>query len=438
MAIPPTTESNRALFVSLLEHHIRFTLAKPRASLSKHDWYRACAMAVRDTLIEKMIATQGRFERSNAKRLYYLSLEFLIGRSLENNLFNLGIIELCREWLAQSGIDLNPLFDEEPDAALGNGGLGRLAACFLDSLATLDMPAYRYGINYEFGLFRQEIRDGYQVERPDSWQREVSPWLIPRHEEAVHIPVYGHIEHRVDRFGEYKPAWIGRRELLGLPSDLPIIGYGGRTVNYVRLFSAGASHEFDMQIFNGGDYVKAVEQKMLSETVSKVLYPSDAVQQGRELRLLQEYFFVACALRDVVRHFVRRGGDFNDFPSQVAIQLNDTHPALAVAELMRMLVDQQELEWDQAWEITRATIAYTNHTLMPEALEQWPVSMLDRVVPRHLQIIQEIDRRFLNDVCAQRSMDGETVRRLSIIDDGQDGRSAMCAWLIWRWSAAIR
>ncbi|HEX4211517.1 MAG TPA: glycogen/starch/alpha-glucan phosphorylase, partial [Candidatus Binataceae bacterium] len=338
MAIPPTTENNRALFVTLLEHHLRFTLAKPRASLGRHDWYRACAMAVRDMLIERMIGTQGRFERNNAKRLYYLSLEFLIGRSLENNLFNLGIIELCREWLSESGIELEPLFDEEPDAALGNGGLGRLAACFLDSLATLDMPAFGYGINYEFGLFRQEICNGYQVERPDSWRREVSPWLVPRPEEAVRVPVYGHIEHRVDRFGEYKPAWVGRRELLGVPSDLPIIGYGGRTVNYVRLFSAGASNEFDIEIFNGGDYVKAVEQKMLSETVSKVLYPSDAVQQGRELRLLQEYFFVACALHDVMRHFVRRGEDLRDFPSKVAIQLNDTHPALAVAELMRMLV----------------------------------------------------------------------------------------------------
>ena len=424
MAIPPTTESNRALFVTLLEHHLRFTLAKPRASLSKHDWYRACAMAVRDMLIERMIATQSRFQRSNAKRLYYLSLEFLIGRSLENNLFNLGIIELCRDWLSESGIDLAPLFDEEPDAALGNGGLGRLAACFLDSLATLDMPAFGYGINYEFGLFKQEIRDGYQVERPDSWRREVSPWLVARPEESVRVPVYGHIEHRVDRFGEYKPAWVGRRELLGVPSDLPIIGYGGRTVNYVRLFAAGASHEFDIEIFNGGDYVKAVEQKMLSETVSKVLYPSDAVQQGRELRLLQEYFFVACALNDVMRQFVRRGEDFHDFPSKIAIQLNDTHPALAVAELMRILVDLQGVEWDEAWEITRETIAYTNHTLMPEALEQWPVSLLDRVVPRHLQIIQEIDRRFMNDVCATRSMSGETVRRISIIEDGHDGRGA--------------
>jgi len=424
MAIPPTTESNRTLFVSLLDHHIRFTLAKSRASLSKHDWYRACAMAVRDMLVEKMLATHNRFERSNAKRLYYLSLEFLIGRSLDNNLFNLGIVELCRDWLNENGIDLQLLFDEEPDAALGNGGLGRLAACFLDSLATLDMPAFGYGINYEYGLFRQEIRDGYQVERPDNWQREISPWLVPRPEESVRVPVYGHIEHRIDRFGEYKPDWVGRRELVGVPSDLPIIGYGGRTVNFVRLFSAGSSQEFDMEIFNGGDYVKAVEQKMLSETVSKVLYPSDAVQQGRELRLLQEYFFVACALRDVMRNFVQRGEDFTDFPSKVAIQLNDTHPALAVAELMRMLVDQQALEWDVAWEITRGTIAYTNHTLMPEALEQWPVSLLDRVVPRHLQIIQEIDRRFLNDVCEKRALSGEAVRRMSIIDDGHDGRNA--------------
>ena len=273
MAVPPLSEVNRNLFNKLIDHHIRFSLAKLRIELTKHDWYRATALVVRDMLVEKMLATRLRFDRNNAKKLYYLSLEFLIGRSLENNLFNLGIIDTCRDFLAENGIELQILFDEEPDAALGNGGLGRLAACFLDSLATLDLPGYAYGINYEYGLFRQEIRDGYQVERPDAWQRETSPWLVPRPEQSCRIPVYGRIEHRIDNKGEYNPIWVDWRVLVGVPSDLPIAGFGGRTVNFVRLYSAGASDEFDMQIFNAGDYMKAVEQKMLSETISKVLYP---------------------------------------------------------------------------------------------------------------------------------------------------------------------
>src|SRR6202047_5089286 len=316
--------------IELIKHHIRFGTAKPRAHLSRRDWYYVTALAVRDMLVEKMVATQTRFERRGAKKLYYLSLEYLIGRALETNLFTLGIIETCREFLAGNGIDLQLLLDEEADAALGNGGLGRLAACFLDSLATMDMPGYAYGINYEFGIFRQQIRDGYQVEQPDSWQRETSPWLVARPEESCQIPVYGRIEYRPDRRGEYRQTWVDRRVLNGIPYDLPIAGYGGNTVNFVRLYSAAASNEFDMQIFNAGDYMKAVEQKMVSETISKVLYPSDAVAAGRELRLLQEYFFVACAVRDILNGYVRRGEDFDDFSSKVAIQLNDTHPALAI------------------------------------------------------------------------------------------------------------
>ncbi len=416
----PLSDTNRQLFKNLAEHHLRFTLAKRRIRLTRQDWYNATALAVRDMLVEAMLATRARFERAGAKKLYYLSLEYLIGRSLENNLFNLGIIDVCRDYLADNGIDLQQLFDEEPDAALGNGGLGRLAACFLDSLATMDMPGYAYGINYEFGLFRQEIRNGYQVERPDSWRRNAAPWLLPRPEESVLIPVYGRIDHRFDRDGKYVPVWIESRLLVGLPSDLPISGYGGRTVNFVRLYSAGASDEFDMQIFNAGDYMKAVEQKMVSETISKVLYPSDDVAAGRELRLLQEYFFVACAMRDIVRAFVQRGDDFLDFPAKVAIQLNDTHPALAIAELMRLFVDQYDLPWVTAWEITRSTFAYTNHTLMPEALERWPLSLMERVVPRHLQIIQEINRRFLAEAISIWPNDPARCARVSIIEEGRE------------------
>jgi glycogen phosphorylase len=425
MTAAETSEQNRNLFVSLIEHHIRFTLAKRRTELSKHDWYRATAMVVRDMLIERMLATRATFDRKDAKKLYYLSLEFLIGRSLENNLFNLGILDFCGEYLAENGMDMFPLFDEEPDAALGNGGLGRLAACFLDSLATMDMPGYGYGINYEFGIFRQQIRDGYQVEQPDSWQRETSPWLIARPEESCQIPVYGRIEYRPDHRGEYRQTWVDRRVLTGIPSDLPIAGYGGGTVNFVRLYSAAASNEFDMQIFNAGDYMKAVEQKMVSETISKVLYPSDAVAAGRELRLLQEYFFVACAIRDIVHGYLQRGEDFDEFPDKVAIQLNDTHPALTIAELMRLFVDEHELPWEKAWDITRATVAYTNHTLMPEALERWPAGLLERVVPRHLQIIYEINRRFMDHAASVWTNDPESLRRVSIIEEGNERQVRM-------------
>lgn len=425
MAASPLSESNSNLFNALVEHHIRFTLAKRRIELTKHDWYRATALVVRDMLIEKMLATSRRFEQRRSKKLYYLSLEFLIGRSLENNLFNLGIVDTCRDFLAENGIDLQNLFDEEPDAALGNGGLGRLAACFLDSLATLDLPGYAYGINYEYGLFRQEIRGGYQVEAPDAWQRETSPWMLARPEELCRIPVYGRIEHQIDRGGEYVPAWVDQRIIVGVPSDLPIAGFGGRTVNFVRLYSAHASDEFDMQIFNAGDYMKAVEQKMLSETISKVLYPSDAVAGGRELRLLQEYFFVACAVRDIVRAFLARGEDLIDFPAQVAIQLNDTHPALTIAELMRTFIDDYDLPWTIAWDITRSAVAYTNHTLMPEALERWPVDLLERVVPRHLQIIYEINRRFLDDAAERWPNDPERLKRLSIVEDGRENQVRM-------------
>ena len=376
-------------------------------------------------LVEKMVATEARFDRFGEKKLYYLSLEYLIGRSLENNLFNLGIFDACREFLAENGIELELLFDEETDAGLGNGGLGRLAACFLDSMATLGMPGYAYGINYEFGLFRQQIKDGYQVEQPDNWRREISPWLIARPEEACVIPVYGRIEPRIDRAGEYRPLWIDYQVIVGIPSDLPITGFKSRSVNHVRLFAASASNEFDIHIFNSGDYVKAVEQKMLTEAVSKVLYPSDAAKSGRELRLLQEYFFVACAIRDITRSFFARGEDIHDFPSKVAIQLNDTHPTLAIAELMRIFVDRYDLPWDLAWEITRETVAYTNHTLMPEALERWPVELLRRLVPRHLEIIYEINRRFLAEAIFISSDGPDASRKISIIEDGYEPQVRM-------------
>ena len=341
-----------------------------------------------------------------------------MGQSLSNNLYNLHLLDKCRQALRTLGVDLDELMESEPDAALGNGGLGRLAACFLDSLATLGMPGYGYGINYEYGLFTQEINEGHQREKPDNWQAFGTPWEIERLHEACVVPVYGWVEHASDRHGQYNPMWMGWNIIIGVPSDMPIVGYGGHTVNFLRLFAARSSQEFDMQIFNEGDYVRAVEQKIASETISKVLYPSDSVEVGRELRLIQEYFLVSCAVRDIIRRHLSTHTTFDCFPSKVAIQLNDTHPALTVAELMRMLIDEYTLPWESAWEVTQATLGYTNHTLMPEALEKWPVALFERVLPRHLQIIYEINRRFLEQVTYAWPGDVERLRRMSLIEEG--------------------
>ena len=389
------------------------------AEMVAKDGFRAVELAVRDLLVERMLATDQRYHQAGAKRLYYLSLEFLIGRSLNNNLINLGLRDDCREILTEIGINLGDVEGCEPDAALGNGGLGRLAACFLDSLATLDMPGYGYGINYEYGLFRQEIRDGRQVEKPDNWRTYHTPWEIGKPQDAVVVPLYGRIEHAKDRQGNYNPMWLDWKVVIGVPHDMPIVGFGGRTVNALRLFSARASHEFDMTIFNEGDYVSAVQQKAQSETISKVLYPSESVASGRELRLVQEYFLVACAVRDIVRRYQLDHDNFDSFPDKVAFQLNDTHPTLTVAELMRVLIDESDMPWEKAWEITTAVCAYTNHTLMQEALERWPVYLLEYVLPRHMQIIYEINRRFLDDVSRHRPSDSGRLWRMSIIEEGQ-------------------
>ncbi len=364
--------------------HAIFSQGKPWRDLSTHDRFAAVALAVRDRMVERMLATEEEYRRQDAKRLYYLSIEFLIGQSLGSNLRNLGIYESCRQALRHLGTDLQEVEESEPDAALGNGGLGRLAACFLDSLATLGMPGYGYGINYEYGLFKQEIDNGYQRELADNWLTQGSPWQIARPDEACMVPIYGRIEHGIDRHGVYNPMWMDWKVLIGMPCDMLIPGYGGGTVHFLRLYSARSSRDFDMRIFNDGDYFKAVEQKIQSEIVSKVLYPSDAVIANKELRLVQEYFLVACAVRDIVRRFQRNHSTFREFSSKVAIQLNDTHPALAVVELMRILVDEKELSWDDAWEVTQKTFGYTNHTLSSEALEKWPTALLEYVLPRHL------------------------------------------------------
>ncbi|MFN0085255.1 MAG: glycogen/starch/alpha-glucan phosphorylase, partial [Blastocatellia bacterium] len=416
---PPSGENARESLKKTILRHARYALGKHRADLTRRDIFHAVGLAIRETLIDGMLATEDRYQQAGAKRLYYLSMEFLMGRSLGNNLFNLGLFDLCREAVEELGFDLEEVRQQECDAALGNGGLGRLAACFLDSLATLDLPGFGYGINYEYGLFKQEIDNGHQKERPDNWLEEGTPWQIERLEEAVLIPLYGRVEDALDRDGNYNPMWLEWQLLIGVPHDMPIAGYGGRTINYLRLYSARASREFDMRIFNEGDYLKAVEQKMSSETISKVLYPSDSLDAGRELRLIQEYFFVACAVRDIVRRYERRHENYDAFPSQVAIQLNDTHPALAVAELMRLLIDEKLLPWERAWEITRASLGYTNHTLLPEALERWPVDLFARVLPRHLQIIYEINRRFLEEAAERWPEDGARAQRMSVVEEGE-------------------
>jgi starch phosphorylase len=405
--------------------HVRYSLGKTGEGLSKHETFTAVALALRNCIIDRMIETERRYRQKDVKRLYYLSLEYLIGRSLTNNLINLRLYDLFRDALLQQGIDLEEIEETESDAALGNGGLGRLAACFLDSLATLGMPGYGYGINYEYGIFKQEIHHGYQHEKPDKWLRGMSPWLIERFEERFFIPIYGRIEHTVDRNGHYQPLWVDWKLIVGVPYDMPIVGYGGKTVNVLRLFSARSYHEFDMQIFNSGDYISAVEQKIASETISKVLYPSDSVAAGKELRLTQEYFLVACALRDIVRRYTQQHDTFDQFPHKVAIQLNDTHPALAIAELMRILVDENHLPWEHAWQITEQTFGYTNHTLMPEALEKWPVALFEKLLPRHLQIIYEINRRFLEHVMWLYPGDNERLRRVSIIEEGEQKQVRM-------------
>jgi len=398
-----------------VKRSIRSLMGKRWSDATPRDLFVALALACREMLIERWFASQDRVRQANAKRLYYLSVEFLIGRSLQSSLQNLGVLDEVERAFRRLGVDWEAVVESEPDAALGNGGLGRLAACFLDSLATLDLPGFGYGINYDYGLFRQAIENGQQREYPEGWQRPGAAWLIERPERACLVPVYGRAGQR-PRDGE--PAdWRDFRVIVGVPHDLPIVGLGGRTVNHLRLYSARSPDEFDIDIFNRGDYLRAFERKLGIERISKVLYPSDSNEQGRELRLLQEYFFVACALHDIFSQYRETHDNWDALPDKVAIHLNDTHPALAVAEFIRLLVDDHGLPFDRALELAQQSFAYTNHTLMPEALESWPSWLLERVVPRHLQIIEEINARLLCEVELRWPGDVERVRRISIIDE---------------------
>lgn len=416
-ALPELPKVTAQMIAEKIERLMKYTLCKQVCEASKEDLFTALALAVREIAVESMYATASRYSRQNPKRIYYLSVEYLLGRSLVNNLDNLGIHDLLDQVKLDNPIPLRDVIDCEYDPALGNGGLGRLAACFIDSMATLGLPGYGYGLNYQFGLFKQVFENGYQKELADSWMERSSPWQIERADRACNVPIYGRVVYE-EVNGERRPHWVDTETIVGVPYDMPIVGFGGKTVNYLRLFSARSSSELDIKTFNEGGYIKAVEKKIKSETISKVLYPSDAVEAGKELRLVQQYFFVSCAISDIMRRFLEQNTDLRDFPKKAAIQLNDTHPTLAIAELMRVLMDIHGLDWDTAWEITEKTMGYTNHTLLPEALERWSVSLLERVVPRHLAIIYDINDRLMKQVSQKYPGDVGKLSRMSIIEEG--------------------
>jgi starch phosphorylase len=396
------------------ERHLMFDHVVTPAAASLRERFEAVARSLRDLLVPRWLQTDATYDRANPKQVYYLSMEFLIGRSLTNNLTNLLVEPIAREVLQREGLDLVALAEQEPDAGLGNGGLGRLAACFLDSLATMQLPAMGYGLRYHYGIFRQQLQDGYQVETPDPWLRHPDPWEVPRLADTVQIPIQATVRlvNGVEQLMANQPS-----VLLGLPFDRPIVGYGGKTINTLRLWEAGTPHDFDFGEFSSGDFLGAVHDKIVAEHLTRVLYPDDSMERGRILRFAQEYFLVACSLADIVARFRRRGNDWHALPEKVAIQLNDTHPALAVAELMRLLLDQAGLGWDEAWDLTTRTLAYTNHTLLPEALEKWPVHLCEIVLPRHLELIYEINRRFLDEVRARYPGDEARVVRMSLIEE---------------------
>jgi len=421
-SIPVNVTPNAGMSVeeikTLILYHLRYTQAQAENIATRRDWRKAVSKAVQDLLINRLIATQAAHREANAKRVYYLSLEYLMGRLLTNNLYNAGVHDKLVEALTELGKEYEDIREDEVDMGLGNGGLGRLAACFLDSMATLDLPAVGYGIRYEFGLFRQEFVNGHQVEHPDDWLRFGNVWEIIRPEYAQSIPIYGEVQSVFDDDGRYRPRWINTREIIGVPYDVPVAGYGTETVNFLRLWESRASEDLDLHAFNQGGYVEAVQQKNISETISKVLYPNDRTENGKELRLVQQYFFVACSLRDIIRRYKRETQGWAGFPEKVSIQLNDTHPAVAVPELMRILHDQEGMDWEQAWALVSRTFAYTNHTLLPEALERWSVPLFAKVLPRHLQIIFEINKHHLKQVAEQWPGDAGKLRDLSLVEEG--------------------
>ncbi len=404
-------------FQELLVDNLYHTHGQAIQTASKHDAYMALCYSVRDFLIERWRKTNKAYYEANPKVVYYLSAEYLLGKQLPQNMLYTDTKELAREALANYGLDLNELLEMDIEPGLGNGGVGRLAACFIDSLATLDVPAVGYGIRYEFGIFQQTFQNGWQKEKPDEWALLGNPWEFPQADDMVEVGFWGKSEPYVDSENQSRFRWTPSRKVLGEPCTMLVPGYGTNTVGILRLWRARATEEFDFELFDVGDYARAVEQKVYSENISKVLYPNDNSIQGKQLRLQQQYFFVACSLNDIIRLFRLKNVDWDLFPEKVAIQLNDTHPVVAVPELMRLLMDEHKLPWDRAWKITQGTFAYTCHTLLPEALETWPVDLFGELLPRHLEIIYEINRRFLDEVRECFPGEEDRVRRMSIIQE---------------------
>jgi len=400
-----------------MANHIEFSQCKNRYTAEDFDIFRSFALSIRDRLVEFWNDTQQTYHRKKCKQVYYLSLEYLIGRSLKNNLLNLGISDAGEDAIRKIGYDLEEIQELEHDAGLGNGGLGRLAACFLESMATLELPAHGYGIRYEFGIFKQQFENGAQVEAPDNWLEEGYPWEIPRWEVVYPVHFFGQVKEIINKKGNSKRVWVETEEVVAMAYDVPIAGYGNHTVNNLRLWSAKPSKSFDFQLFNSGDYIQAVEETQRSGTISKVLYPNDQGFSGKELRLKQQYFFVAASLQDIIQRFKTHSENFESFPEHVAIQLNDTHPSIAIPELMRIFVDEEDLEWNEAWSITTRVFAYTNHTVLPEALERWSVDLMGRLLPRHMEIIYEINDLFLESVKKQFPDDADLLRRISFIEE---------------------
>ncbi|WP_009962139.1 glycogen/starch/alpha-glucan phosphorylase [Verrucomicrobium spinosum] len=412
-----------------IRNHLLFTLAHDPTTARRAHWWTATCMAVRDRALAISFKTMAAHRSKNTRRVNYLSLEYLMGRLLENNLRNTGLYDAAKSALGELGQDLETIINEEADMGLGNGGLGRLAACFLDSLSTLDLPAVGYGIHYEFGLFRQEFVNGRQVEQPDPWIRDGNPWNIVRPEYKVEVNLYGRAIQHFDDRGNSVYTWENTKKLVGLPWDIPIIGFDSKTVNFLRLWESRATDEFNLRVFNEGSYIEALHDKAAGETVSKILYPNDATESGKELRLVQQYFFVACSLSDIIRRYKRDNQGWDAFPEKVAIQLNDTHPAVAIPELMRLLTDVESLPWLTAWSICQRTFCYTNHTLLPEALETWSVPLFERVLPRHLQIIYAINQHLITNVISKKWPDDvDKIRTLSLIDEN-GGKSVRMAHL---------
>lgn len=397
--------------------HLHFSIGKDKYTATKRDIFYAICYMVRDRLIDRWMQTQRKYYEEDAKRVYYLSMEFLIGQTLRNSLVNLNILDNCYKAVHDFGFDLDALFEIEMDAGLGNGGLGRLAACFLDSMATLSIPGYGYGIRYDYGIFTQKIKDGYQLETPDNWLRYGNPWELCRSEYLYPIQFYGRVVQFTDSHGRLRSDWVDTQEVVALPYDIAVPGYGNTTVNTLRLWQAKSSRGFDFTYFNHGNYIRAVEDIALTENISRVLYPNDNIFEGQELRLKQEYLLVAATVQDILRRYNKGHVHLDGLPDKVAIQLNDTHPALAIAELMRILIDREELSWEKAWQLTKDTFAYTNHTLLPEALERWPVSLIEKVLPRHMQIIFEINKRWLEEVDRHFPGNMEMRKKLSIIEE---------------------